>query len=110
MTLPVSEMISVEEARDRILALFNRLEPENVPLVDALGQVLSGDVVAPFDIPPLDNTAMDGYAVRSADTAGASEDAPKPRNTTLGAGLRTIAGSALAISSSRSCTMRGLVP
>jgi molybdopterin molybdotransferase len=77
MTQPLSEMISVEEARERILALFHRLETEQVPLVDALGQVLAEDVVAPFDIPPLDNTAMDGYAVRSADTQGASEQAPR---------------------------------
>ncbi|PFG73919.1 gephyrin-like molybdotransferase Glp [Tepidiforma thermophila] len=74
--LPVTSMIPVEEARERILAYFGRLEPERKPLLDALGQVLAEDVVAPFDIPPLDNTAMDGYAVRAADTAGASEAAP----------------------------------
>ncbi len=71
-----SAMISVEEARDRILAFFSRLEPERVPLLDALGQVLAEDVAAPFDIPPLDNTAMDGYAVRAADTTGASDASP----------------------------------
>lgn len=69
-------MISVEEARERILAFFERLEPAEVPLLDALGQVVARDAVAPFDIPPLDNTAMDGYAVRAADTTGASESAP----------------------------------
>jgi molybdopterin molybdotransferase len=74
--LPVTSMIPVEEARERILAYFSRLEPERKPLLDALGQVLAEDVVAPFDIPPLDNTAMDGYAVRAADTAGADEAAP----------------------------------
>ncbi|MGK2966863.1 MAG: molybdopterin molybdotransferase MoeA [Tepidiformaceae bacterium] len=73
---PVSSMISVEEARDRILSFFGRLEPERKDLLDALGQVLAEDVVAPFDIPPLDNTAMDGYAVRSADTTGAGESTP----------------------------------
>ena len=74
--LPVTSMIPVEEARERILAYFSRLEPERKPLLDALGQVLAEDVVAPFDIPPLDNTAMDGYAVRAADTGGAGEAAP----------------------------------
>lgn len=74
--LPVTSMIPVEEARERILSYFSRLEPERKPLLDALGQVLAEDVVAPFDIPPLDNTAMDGYAVRAADTAGASEASP----------------------------------
>jgi len=70
-------MISVEEARERILAFFGRLGVERKPLVEALGQVLAEDVVAPFDIPPLDNTAMDGYAVRWADTTGASEERPR---------------------------------
>ena len=77
MTTRDSSMISVEEARDRILAFFRRLDPERKPLIEALGQVLAEDIVAPFDIPPLDNTAMDGYAVRAADTTGASEAAPK---------------------------------
>ena len=77
MTFPVTSMISVEEARERILSFFSRLEPETRPVLDALGQVLAADVVAPFDIPPLDNTAMDGYAVRAADTTGATEDAPR---------------------------------
>ncbi|MBK6664072.1 MAG: hypothetical protein IPG47_15420 [Thermoflexaceae bacterium] len=45
-------MISVEEARERILSFFSRLEPETRPVLDALGQVLAADVVAPFDIPP----------------------------------------------------------
>ncbi|MES4792247.1 MAG: molybdopterin molybdenumtransferase MoeA, partial [Chloroflexota bacterium] len=58
--LPTSSMIPVEEARDRILAYFSRLQPERKPLLEALGQVLAQDITAPFDIPPLDNTAMDG--------------------------------------------------
>jgi len=69
-------MISVEEARARILSYVHELEPEEQPLLAALGQALAEDVTASFNIPPLDNTAMDGYAVRAADTAGASEDAP----------------------------------
>ena len=71
-------MISVEEARERILSFFQRLEPEEKPILDALGQVLAEEVRAAFDIPPLDNTAMDGYAVRAADTAGASDTTPVP--------------------------------
>jgi len=77
MTLPASSMISVDEARERILAFFTRLSAEPQPVLDALGQVLAEDVVAPFDIPPLDNTAMDGYAVRAADTTGATEASPR---------------------------------
>lgn len=77
MTIPVSEMIPVEEARERILSYVSRLEPVRVPVLEALRQVTAEDVVAPFDIPPLDNTAMDGYAVRAADTVGASERSPR---------------------------------
>jgi molybdopterin molybdotransferase len=76
MTLPTGSMISVEEARERILAFFERLPVERRALVGALGQVLAEDIVAPFDIPPLDNTAMDGYAVRAADTTGSTEQTP----------------------------------
>jgi len=69
-------MISVEEALDRILSYVPVLEAEDKPISDALGQVLAEDVVSGMDIPPLDNTAMDGYAVRATDTAGASESSP----------------------------------
>ncbi|MBT5774888.1 MAG: molybdopterin molybdotransferase MoeA [Dehalococcoidia bacterium] len=69
-------MISVEEARTRILQQFARLDPIEVPLLQAVGQVLATDVVATFNIPPLANTAMDGYAVRAQDTAGATYDTP----------------------------------
>ena len=69
-------MISVDEALERILSYFDRLEPEERSVPDALGQVLAEDVESTLDIPPLDNTAMDGYAVRAADTEGASEANP----------------------------------
>ncbi len=69
-------MISVEEALERILSYVSILEPEERPILDALGQVVTEDVVADFDIPAFDNTAMDGYAVRASDTDGASEAAP----------------------------------
>ncbi|HLZ73040.1 MAG TPA: gephyrin-like molybdotransferase Glp [Dehalococcoidia bacterium] len=69
-------MISVEEALERILSFVHELEPEDQPLLAALGQVLAEDAVAPFSIPPLDNTAMDGYAVIAASTEGASEARP----------------------------------
>lgn len=69
-------MIPVEEARERILAYFSELSVEERGLIEALGQTLAADAVAGFNIPPLDNTAMDGYAVIAADTEGASEEAP----------------------------------
>ena len=71
-----ADMISVEEARERILAQFAPLDAARTPLLEARGQVLAEEIRAGFSIPPLDNTAMDGYAVRAADTAGATYDSP----------------------------------
>lgn len=70
-------MITIEEALERILGYVSVLEAEEKHPLDALGQVLDEDVVAGFDIPPRDNTSMDGYAVRAADTEGASESMPR---------------------------------
>jgi molybdopterin molybdotransferase len=69
-------MLSVEEALERVLGAFHPLEPERVPILDALGRVLAEDVYADVDIPPYANSSMDGYAVVAADTAGASRQAP----------------------------------
>jgi len=71
------DMISVEDARARILERFVPTPMEPTPLLDALGLTLAEDVRAAFDIPPLANTGMDGYAVRHADTTGATYDAPR---------------------------------
>ncbi len=65
------DMISVEEARERILREFDVLPAVETPLDAALGLVLARDVVAGLSIPPMANTSMDGYAVRAADTTGA---------------------------------------
>ncbi|MFQ6100160.1 MAG: gephyrin-like molybdotransferase Glp [Anaerolineae bacterium] len=69
------EGLSVEEALKRVLREFHPLEPERVSILEALGRVLAEDVYADVDIPPHANSAMDGYAVRAADTAGASREA-----------------------------------
>ncbi|HVP04519.1 MAG TPA: gephyrin-like molybdotransferase Glp [Dehalococcoidia bacterium] len=70
-------MISIEEALERILGYVSVLDAEEKHPLGALGQVLDEDIVATFDIPPRDNTSMDGYAVRAEDTAGASESSPR---------------------------------
>lgn len=62
-------VLSVEEALERILATVRVLEPEHVPLLEAAGRVLTEEITADRDIPPLTNSAMDGYAVRGADVA-----------------------------------------
>ena len=71
-----AEMLSVEEALERILSHISKLEPVDTPLLESRGRVLDEDLVARFDIPPLANSAMDGYAVRSADVASASDTQP----------------------------------
>jgi molybdopterin molybdotransferase len=65
------QALSVDEALARILDRFAPLPGEEKPILDALGQVLDEDVRAPNDVPPFANSAMDGYAVRAADVAGA---------------------------------------
>ena len=69
-------MIPVDEALNRILSRVQPLGFEKVSLLDALGRVIAGDIFAKRNIPPLDNSAMDGYALRSEDVRQASEDHP----------------------------------
>lgn len=71
-----ADLLSVEEALDRVLALVEPLAMALTPLMDADGLTLAEDIVAPFDIPALPNSAMDGYAVVAADLADASDDNP----------------------------------
>jgi len=70
-------MISVEEALDKVLSYVEVLEFERKPILGCLGQVLAEDVHSTIDIPPFDNSAMDGYALRAEDTRGASESSPR---------------------------------
>ncbi len=70
-------MLSVEEALGKVLAMFQPLQAESVPVLESLDRVLAEDVVAKGDIPPHANTAMDGYAVLAADLAGAGPETPK---------------------------------
>ena len=71
------DMISVDQALERVTAAFAPLgEYERVPLLDALGRVLVEDAPADVNLPPFDNSAMDGYAVRAADVAMAAEARP----------------------------------
>lgn len=73
-------MRSLEEVKAEILESVSPLAPVVVPAGAALGLVLAEAVRAAEAVPPFANTAMDGYALRSADTAGASEDAPVTLN------------------------------
>ena len=69
-------MISLEDARAAILARIEPLAAETIPLDRALGRVLAAPVLTRDAIPPFDNTAMDGFAVHSADLEGATDDHP----------------------------------
>ncbi len=62
-------MISFEEAVSHILKIVTALGSESVSLDRALGRVIAQDVTAPRDLPPKDNSAMDGYAYRAGDLA-----------------------------------------
>ncbi|WP_055711746.1 gephyrin-like molybdotransferase Glp [Streptomyces torulosus] len=67
---------SVTEHLEDVLATVHPLEPIELQLLDAQGCVLVEDVTVPVSLPPFDNSSMDGYAVRVADVAGASEEFP----------------------------------
>lgn len=66
-----------QAARD-ILEHINALPVERLPITEALGRVAAADVSSPIDLPPWDNSAMDGYAARSDDLTGAATGAPAP--------------------------------
>ena len=69
-------MLSVEEALEKILSYVSPMEPVDVPLSDALGLTLAEEVFSPLDLPPMDNSAMDGFAVRYEDVSGAGPHNP----------------------------------
>ena len=67
----INVMLTVEEAQALVMAEVRPLPAETVPFADAHGRVLREDVLADVDLPPWDNSAMDGYAVRADDIANA---------------------------------------
>jgi len=73
------EVVSAAEARRRFDSRIDRspLGAETVPLAAALSRVLAADVIAQVDAPPFDRSNVDGFAVRAADVAGASDAAPR---------------------------------
>lgn len=67
---------SVAEHLDDVLSKIAPLDPIELQLLDAQGCVLVEDITVPVALPPFDNSSMDGYAVRAADTAAADRHAP----------------------------------
>ena len=95
-------------ARGLVLERVAPLRAESVPLVDALDRVLAADVESAEPVPPFDNSAMDGFAVRAADTQAAAErpvslavvdesraGAPAERRVERGEAIRISTGAAL---------------
>jgi molybdopterin biosynthesis enzyme len=68
---------SVDDHLRAVLADLSPLPPYEVPLLEALGLPVCENVTAPTDLPRFDNSAMDGYAVRVADVASASDETPQ---------------------------------
>ena len=68
--------MAVEEAQRVILGSVERLGCESVELLDTLGRVLAEDIIAREPIPPWDNSAMDGYALRAEESRGATKEQP----------------------------------
>ncbi len=69
-------MISVNEALQQLLASFDPLESELIPLSEAAGRILAEGVESGIDLPLFTNSSMDGFAVRSSDVSNASQDHP----------------------------------
>jgi molybdopterin molybdotransferase len=70
------KLLSVAEARTRLLSAFSVVEKDNVPLIQATGRVLCNDIVSEIDLPNFHNSSMDGFAVRSIDVRNASSVNP----------------------------------
>jgi molybdopterin molybdotransferase len=70
-------LLSVDQARERILSHFQPVTTEILPLAGCSNRVLAQDIAATGDLPPFNNSSMDGFAVRAADVVDATSDAPR---------------------------------
>jgi len=72
----VTSLLNVDAALETILNQILILNHETIPLADSLGRVIAENITSPIDLPPFDNSAMDGYAVHFNDSTDASENHP----------------------------------
>ena len=70
-------LLSVNEARERILSQLHPVTTEALPLAECTNRVLAQDIAAPNDLPLFDNSSMDGFAVRAADVVNAAAASPR---------------------------------
>jgi len=92
-------MQSLDEALQRLLnAVAPLAQSETLPTTDCLGRVLAADVVSQLDVPPADNTSMDGYALRAADVSSPGTILPVSQRLPAGVvGLPLLPGTAARI-------------
>lgn len=69
-------VLDLETAVAQVVAAMPPPQQEHIPLAAAAGRILAASIVSPLDLPPFDNSAMDGYAVRATDVARATPEAP----------------------------------
>lgn len=86
----MNPLLNVDTALENILSDMKTLGAETVSLPDSFNRVLAEDIVSPIDLPPFDNSAMDGYAIRYEDSAGADRSNP----AALAVAMDIMAGSA----------------
>ena len=75
-SVSAKDLVSIDAHRADILDRIRPLPPTQLGITEAEGSVLAEDITASRPLPPFDNSAMDGYALIAADTAGAAKDAP----------------------------------
>jgi molybdenum cofactor synthesis domain-containing protein len=90
-------MIELHEAEAHVMAACRPLTPVTLPLVDALGCVTAEDLLALEDVPPFENSAVDGYAVRADDTSDAPVELPVVATVAAGAAAEVPIGPGEAI-------------
>ena len=103
-------MLSVAEARNRIITRLQPVAAETVDLAAAAGRILAQPVFAPHALPPFANSAMDGYAVRAADVASASSAAPVMLRVIEDIGAGQIPKSTLSAGTGARVTTGALLP
>jgi molybdopterin molybdotransferase len=96
---PLNDLLTLTAAQALVLERVRPLPPEPVPLAEATGRVLAEPAVAVVDLPPFPSSAMDGYALRSADTPGSlpivfriAAGAPAPRPLAAGEAMGIATG------------------
>jgi len=79
----MSELLNLDIALAQILERFERLAPEILALPDTLNRVLAKDLISDIQLPPFDNSAMDGFAIQAADSDNASLESPVTLNVVM---------------------------